>query len=84
MRGQSEQDRLFAERLRKIRDYRGLSCQRLADLVGLDRRVLSKIENNDRSVTVGEAIVIANGLGVDLLAMCSPEPMTMRVDTTID
>jgi transcriptional regulator with XRE-family HTH domain len=61
---------LFPRRVREVRTQAGLTQQQLADRMSLvfkmHRSAIAKIEAGDRPVLLGEAIAIAQILGVDL------------------
>lgn len=80
----SEHERRFIDRMRKLREHRGWSCQRLADATSLSRVALSKIENGSRGLSLGEAVTIARALGVTVEQMSSPEPMVLKTETKFD
>jgi len=80
----TEHETRFAERVRKVRQHRGMSCQRLADVSGFTRAALSKIECGERRVSLGEAIQLAEALGVSLEAMCSPDPLVVHLEAVVE
>ena len=55
----------FGERLRRLRQQRGLKQSDLAD-VGLSVSYVSRIESGSRAVTVQQAELLARRLGVDV------------------
>jgi transcriptional regulator with XRE-family HTH domain len=61
---------LFPRRVREVRTQAGLTQQQLAERMSLvfkmHRSAIAKIEAGDRPVLLGEAIAIAQILGVDL------------------
>jgi transcriptional regulator with XRE-family HTH domain len=65
-------DRLFAERLRPVREGRGWSAIGLAARMGRHVRFVTDIEKRHRKVSVGEGLAICAVLGVDLAQMLDP------------
>jgi ribosome-binding protein aMBF1 (putative translation factor) len=65
-------DRLFAERMRDIRQARGWGGISLAARLGRHERFVFDIEKRRRKVSVGEGLAICAVLGVDLAAMVDP------------
>lgn len=67
-------------RFRNIRRARGMSVQHLADATGISRVSLSKLEMGKRDhLDVDEARLIADALGVELLAVLQPKPVELRL-----
>jgi ribosome-binding protein aMBF1 (putative translation factor) len=66
-------DRLFAERLRPVREGRGWSSIRLAAEMGRHVRFVHDIEKRHRKVSVGEGLAMCQVLGVDLAQMLDPD-----------
>jgi transcriptional regulator with XRE-family HTH domain len=65
--GQSGRDtgrRVFGERIRALRQNRGLSQERLADMAGIHRTYLSSLERGERNVGLDNVYAIAAALGV--------------------
>jgi transcriptional regulator with XRE-family HTH domain len=65
--GQSGRDtgrRVFGERIRALRQNRGLSQERLADIAGIHRTYLSSLERGERNVGLDNVYAIAAALGV--------------------
>jgi len=56
---------LFGQRLREIREQKGLSQERLAALAGLNRTYISKIERGERTVSIKTVAALAQGLEVE-------------------
>lgn len=56
--------RLFGERLRELRNERGLSQERLAELAGLDRNYIGQIERAERNVALVNIVRIAKALEI--------------------
>jgi transcriptional regulator with XRE-family HTH domain len=74
----TEHERLFAERVKEIRKQQGMSCQQLADRLGMPRAALSKIECGRRRVSLGEAVLIAKELDTLVDGMCRSDPIRIR------
>lgn len=56
--------RVFGERIRTLRQDRGLSQERLADLAGVHRTYLSSLERGERNVSLDNIYALARALGV--------------------
>jgi transcriptional regulator with XRE-family HTH domain len=56
--------RVFGERIRTLRQDRGLSQERLAEMAGVHRTYLSSLERGERNVSLDNIIAIAEALGV--------------------
>jgi ribosome-binding protein aMBF1 (putative translation factor) len=65
-------DRLFAERMRAVREARGWGGLNLAARLGRHERFVFDIEKRHRKVSIGEALEICAVLGVDLAKMLDP------------
>ena len=75
----------IGNRIREVRQARGLTLQAIADVSGLSPSMLSLVERGRASPSIGSLIVIANSLGVamsDLLATESAveEKLVVRAD----
>ena len=57
-------ERVLGRNIAKARQYAGLSQSELANLVGLDRSAISRIEAGERRVDSIELVDIARALGV--------------------
>lgn len=57
---------LFGHRCRELRDRSGLSQEKLALLIGMDRSYYASIETGTRNVTLVNMAKIAKGLNVSL------------------
>ncbi|GLS36875.1 transcriptional regulator [Mesorhizobium tianshanense] len=57
---------VFARNLRLLRQATGLSQEQLADLAGLDRNYVGKLEREENSPTVDTLEVLALALQVDV------------------
>jgi transcriptional regulator with XRE-family HTH domain len=61
----------FSRELRAARIHAGLSKQELADLAGMTRQGLCKVENG-RNVTLGTVILLAHALGCQVADFFPP------------
>lgn len=55
---------LFGRRVRKIREDKCISQEKLAALAGLDRTYISKIERGERNVTLEVVERLSSALGI--------------------
>jgi transcriptional regulator with XRE-family HTH domain len=62
----------FAERLRTLREGKGLSQYALAKLTGLSKQAMSRLEQGDREPSWGTVQLLALALGVDCRAFADP------------
>lgn len=58
--------RFFNKNLKFIRQNRGISQQELADKLKLDRSTISRWENDEMDVTVGNAIQVADFFNIPI------------------
>ena len=58
--------RAIGDRIREVRRERKLSQERLAELAGLDRQAINRIEQGHASALLDNLIRIADALGVPL------------------
>lgn len=58
--------RLFNKNLKFIRQQKGISQQELANKLNLDRSTISRWENDDMDITVGNAIQISNYFNIPM------------------
>lgn len=56
----------FGRRVRERRNHLGLSQGALADVVGVNRRVIGELERGKPSVQLGIALRVAEALGLDV------------------
>ena len=61
---QDDIERAVAQSIKKIRKKKGISQDRLAELAGLDRVHLYRLENGKQSMTLRTLKLIADTLGV--------------------
>jgi transcriptional regulator with XRE-family HTH domain len=62
---------LVAQNLKRIREEKRLSLERLAELTGVSKSMLGQIERGESSPTVATVWKIANGLKVSFTALLS-------------
>jgi transcriptional regulator with XRE-family HTH domain len=70
----SDARKVFAKRLRQLRQVRGLSQEALADLAGLHRTYVGSIERCERNVSIDNMERLARALGVDIIELLRNEP----------
>ena len=58
--------KIFAQRLRQIRQIKGLSQEELADLADLHRTYVGSVERSERNVSIDNMERLANALEVDI------------------
>lgn len=63
----------LGQRIRKFREYAGLTQSQLAQELGVDATVVSKIESGSRRVSTRELTRLAEVLGVSVLALLDDE-----------
>jgi transcriptional regulator with XRE-family HTH domain len=74
---------LVSQNLKRIREERRLSLDKLADLTGVSKSMLGQIERGDSSPTIATVWKIANGLKVSFTALLSlPQTDTAVVRKT--
>ena len=56
----------FGERVRELRNEKGFTQEKLADLAGIEIRQLGRIERGKTNTTISTAVKIAHGLGVGI------------------
>lgn len=77
----NEVNRRFAQRLLRLRRVRGITGVELAAASGLPEQAVYRIEaggSGGRLVSIGEAVVLADALDVDLMHFVSPEPLDLN------
>lgn len=57
---------IFGQRVRERRNHLGLSQSALADVIGVNRRVIGELERGKASVQLGIALRVAEALGLDV------------------
>lgn len=66
--------KLFAQRLRQIRQIRGLSQEALAEKAGLHRTYVGSVERSERNVSIDNMERLATALDVDITELLRNEP----------
>ena len=59
-------ERFFNKNLKYIRQQKNISQQELADKLNLDRSTISRWENDEMDVTVGNALLVANYFNIPI------------------
>lgn len=59
-------ERFFNKNLKYIRQKKNISQQELADKLNLDRSTISRWENDEMDVTVGNALQVANYFNIPI------------------
>lgn len=54
------------DRIRNIREKKGMTQERLADACGISKGFLSDVENNNRNISSQKLLSVANALGASL------------------
>jgi transcriptional regulator with XRE-family HTH domain len=57
---------VFGHRLRQLRTSRGMSQERLAQLVGLDRSYIGGVERGERNISLENIHKLGRGLGIPM------------------
>jgi transcriptional regulator with XRE-family HTH domain len=65
--------KVFAKRLRQIRQIRGLSQEQLADLVDLHRTYVGSVERGERNVSIDNMERFAQALEINLTELLIEE-----------
>ncbi len=69
------------DRIRHERAKWGYTQQQLAEMTGIDRDKIAKIERNHREIQAAEIEPLASALRLDVAALlAAPEPVKMRVN----
>ena len=63
---------LFGKRLRKLRTERGIAQEKLAEVAGLDRTYISKIEKGERNISLDTIGKLANALEIEVKEFFNP------------
>lgn len=69
-----ELDRLVAANVRAERARAGIRQEDLADEVGWDRAIVSRIEAGRRRITLSDAITLCEGLKIDMRRLLAGVP----------
>jgi transcriptional regulator with XRE-family HTH domain len=70
-------DETFGPRIRTLRRNAGLTLQELGQRTGIGFSTISKVEKGQLSPTYENILRLAQGLGVDVAELFSPDPSTM-------
>ena len=70
----SDARKVFASRLRQIRQIKGLSQEELADMAGLHRTYVGSVERSERNISIDNIERLAKALGVDIIELLKEEP----------
>jgi transcriptional regulator with XRE-family HTH domain len=65
--------KIFSQRLRQIRQNRGLSQEELADLAGLHRTYVGSVERSERNISIDNMERLAQALEVDITDLLKEE-----------
>lgn len=68
----------FGEKVRTVRQERGISQEKLAELAGLHRTYVSSIERGERNVSLVNIQRLAAALGVAMAQLMPDEPDRRR------
>ncbi len=69
----TERDRIFAAKVRKIRESKSKSRREIAEKMGISQQQLSKYENCQDRISVGKLIDLSEVLEVSFLALVPEE-----------
>ena len=54
----------FGSHLRKVRQIKGMTCEKLEEITDIDAKQISRLERGERSPTLTTIYFLAKGLGV--------------------
>lgn len=76
----------LAQRLREIREEKGLKQNAVADALGIDKASMSRLESGERGMSTGELVALAGlfGLRVDDLVCAADSALALRASCTDD
>ncbi|MGH3868019.1 MAG: helix-turn-helix domain-containing protein [Pseudonocardiaceae bacterium] len=77
----------IGRRLRQVRKSRDKSLRVIAELAGMNRMALSRIERGERAVTLSELMALAGALGIapsELTKLPVPAPANGHTDSTTE
>lgn len=66
--------KVFAKRLRQIRQIKGISQEELADMAGLHRTYVGSVERSERNISIDNMDRFAKALEVDIIELLTEEP----------
>jgi transcriptional regulator with XRE-family HTH domain len=69
----SDARRVFASRLRQIRQVQGLSQEELADRAGLHRTYVGSVERGERNISIDNIECLAKALEIDIIELLTEE-----------
>jgi transcriptional regulator with XRE-family HTH domain len=69
----SDARRVFASRLRQIRQVKGLSQEELADRAGLHRTYVGSVERCERNISIDNIERLAKALAIDIIELLKEE-----------
>lgn len=69
----SDARKIFASRLRQIRQIKGLSQEELADRAGLHRTYVGSVERGERNISIDNMECLANALEIDIIELLKEE-----------
>jgi transcriptional regulator with XRE-family HTH domain len=69
----SDARKIFASRLRQIRQVQGLSQEELADRAGLHRTYVGSVERGERNIAIDNIECLAKALEIDIIELLTEE-----------
>ena len=69
----SDARKVFASRLRQIRQVKGLSQEDLADRAGLHRTYVGSVERGERNISIDNIERLAKALEIDIIELLNEE-----------
>jgi transcriptional regulator with XRE-family HTH domain len=69
----SDARKVFAVRLRQIRQLKGLSQEELADRAGLHRTYVGSVERGERNISIDNIECLAKALEIDIIELLKEE-----------
>lgn len=73
-------EKLFARRMVRLRQTRGLTQQQLAGRAKMNRTAVAEIEGLSRHIRLNDAVALTAALGVTLEQMLSDEPLQINLE----
>jgi len=64
---------LFARNLRRVRQARSLSQEKLADLAGLHRTYVGSVERGETNISIDNIEKLASALGIDAATLVTED-----------
>ncbi|OUJ14893.1 hypothetical protein HK27_12645 [Acetobacter orientalis] len=62
----------LAENIRRLRNARNLSQEKLADICGLHRTYVGSVERGERNITLSSLEILAKALDVSVIDLLKP------------